>query len=472
MNRTRIALVFIALFCFYNLTSEFIRRSREEDATPRHIFRPDAYTTGEDENHPAFDSSMYFENLHSSLGSFLQGVESGLEDLTGQPDAQIDAHSGPNSANTLRPPPGYTHEEPLAKNVPEKAGRGGLRQKNKPKDVGSDSTAWCKEAMWKNDVRPGASWGRLTVKEQAEWGRKQCDQLVTEKAMFVRSEALPDCSAGSGDVSRQEVVAVCCGTTTRKVTGPQISKLALFRYLLPSIAHTVDCGLRYMVVVGYDKGDPFYDTYHGLTQVENWFEQHMQVPLAQRGVNISLRLVKVVNTLKKPGPVFNTITKYAYDEGADYIYRVNDDTEMASPWAKKFISQLQGLGAPYGAVGPLCQQGNTKILTHDFTHRTHMEIFGGEYYPKELVDWWMDDWISRVYGSKRTRQGKSVPVVHHTGAHGQRYQVNKANKQHLERLIKEGKEKILAYARRLNVDGKQLAEISNDRFTGHPFKQF
>jgi hypothetical protein len=35
----------------------------------------------------------------------------------------------------------------------------------------------------------------------------------------------------------------------------------------------------------------------------------------------------------------------------------------------------------------------------------------------------MDDWISRVYGSRRTRQGASVSVVHHTGAHGQRYQV-------------------------------------------------
>ena len=43
-------------------------------------------------------------------------------------------------------------------------------------------------------------------------------------------------------------------------------------------------------------------------------------------------LVQCDNKLKKPGPVFNIITKHAYDVGADYIYRVNDDTEMAAPW--------------------------------------------------------------------------------------------------------------------------------------------
>jgi hypothetical protein len=71
---------------------------------------------------------------------------------------------------------------------------------------------------------------------------------------------------------------------------------------------------------------------------------------------------------------------------------------------------LQSFGRPYGAVGPLCRQGNTKILTHDFTHRLHMEVFGMEYYPPELTDWWMDDWIARVYGSSRTRQSKSIEV--------------------------------------------------------------
>jgi len=39
-----------------------------------------------------------------------------------------------------------------------------------------------------------------------------------------------------------------------------------------------------------------------------------------------------------------------------------------------------------------------------------MEIFDMEYYTPELSDWWMDDWISQVYGSTRTRQSKSIEV--------------------------------------------------------------
>jgi hypothetical protein len=31
-----------------------------------------------------------------------------------------------------------------------------------------------------------------------------------------------------------------------------------------------------------------------------------------------------------------------------------------------------------------------------------MEIFGQQYYPPVLSDWWMDDWISLVYGKVRT----------------------------------------------------------------------
>ena len=103
------------------------------------------------------------------------------------------------------------------------------------------------------------------------------------------------------------------------------------------------------------------------------------------------------------------------------------------------------MGPPYGVVGPACKQGNTGIMTHDFTHRTHMEIFNKTYYPPELVDWWMDDWISRVYGSARSQKLAEVEVVHHTGTHGQRYNVTASNRLLLERLILSGKAQIAAH---------------------------
>jgi hypothetical protein len=131
------------------------------------------------------------------------------------------------------------------------------------------------------------------------------------------------------------------------------------------------------------------------------------------------------------GPIFIAMARAAYEAGADYFFRVNDDTEILERWPSAFVSALHSLPPPFGVVGPLCQQGNTGILTHDFVHRTHMEIFEMNYYPPELVDWWMDDWISRVYGQQRTFKANSVPVVHHTGAHGQRYVVDRENEKKL-----------------------------------------
>lgn len=56
------------------------------------------------------------------------------------------------------------------------------------------------------------------------------------------------------------LIAVMAATTTRKVVKPSTKSLSLFTYLLPSMIRTLDCGFRYEYVLGYDKGDPFYDS--------------------------------------------------------------------------------------------------------------------------------------------------------------------------------------------------------------------
>ena len=57
----------------------------------------------------------------------------------------------------------------------------------------------------------------------------------------------------------------------------------------------------------------------------------------------------------------------------------------------------------------------------------------------------MDDWISRVYGVQRTLRADVVEVVHHTGKHGQRYQVDKSHASLLQGLIESGAAKIAAH---------------------------
>jgi hypothetical protein len=81
----------------------------------------------------------------------------------------------------------------------------------------------------------------------------------------------------------------------------------------------------------------------------------------------------------------------------DYLVRVNDDTGfLTSRWITLAAGLLQDAYDPpnVGVVGPECAAGNTMILTHDFVHATHMEIFRGYYYPTVFRNWYLDDWIS------------------------------------------------------------------------------
>lgn len=79
------------------------------------------------------------------------------------------------------------------------------------------------------------------------------------------------------------------------------------------------------------------------------------------------------------------MARAAYRDGAMYFYRINDDTEILTNWPKVFVKAIHSLSYPYGVVGPICRQGNNQILTHDFVHREHMEIFEMNYYPPELT---------------------------------------------------------------------------------------
>ena len=49
----------------------------------------------------------------------------------------------------------------------------------------------------------------------------------------------------------------------------------------------------------------------------------------------------------------------------------------------------------YTRINALLIVGNIAILTHDFVHRTHVDIFGF-YYPRVFTDWFADDWITGI----------------------------------------------------------------------------
>jgi len=129
----------------------------------------------------------------------------------------------------------------------------------------------------------------------------------------------------------------------------------------------------------------------------------------------------------------------AYMNGIEYIYRINDDTDMeTSGWTETFISVLRHLDPPnVGICGPKHNRGNLKILTYEFTHRSHIEIFGC-YYPRILKNWDGDVWMTNVYRPERSFQIQHITLLHTLDA-GTRYQVTSLGSWVLRNIIQENK---------------------------------
>mmetsp|Transcript_59573 Transcript_59573/g.145996 ORF Transcript_59573/g.145996 Transcript_59573/m.145996 type:complete len:238 (-) Transcript_59573:401-1114(-) len=162
---------------------------------------------------------------------------------------------------------------------------------------------------------------------------------------------------------------------------------------------------------------------------------------------------------------FNEACQAAYEYGADYIVRVNDDTEfMGAGWITLGVSYLSGYEHKVGVVGPKDLR-NREILTHDMVHRTHLKIFD-LYYPQQFENWWIDDWMTRVYGDGRTKILGNWTVINHNEGNGnrrRRYNGNTTLKAELKPAILHGQQRVKKYLERrksveINKEGPVMAE--------------
>jgi len=290
--------------------------------------------------------------------------------------------------------------------------------------------AWEKEY----NVRVDSSWGTLPPALQKEFDAKRCSDAISRHLVATYILEHPELYDRVVPVPEQrdtvqpeagyegKVIAIIASLTTRGLQLSSHNDLALFKHLLPSLVDTAEAGFEYWFYVGYDAGDPWFDNADHLATARAWFLEHVTAPLQAKGIVAKLVIATWKNPTKKPGPAFNYVTAVAYEDGATWIYRVNDDVRFDTPWAAAFVAQQEAWGPPYGVVGPKCGQGASHILVVDFTHRTHHEIFP-THYPPSLISWWMDDWVTQVYGKQRTSRVATTQITHLTGSHGQRYSV-------------------------------------------------
>ena len=197
---------------------------------------------------------------------------------------------------------------------------------------------------------------------------------------------------------RQCFVAVCMAATTKRTNVQMLRQTALFRHSLPSIHKTTR---NVTIYVAIDDDD---------LKLMKW-------------KNTLSRFAKVIVAKGEKNRIpMNEVTLAAYNDGAEYIMRTNDDTKFLTyNWVEKGIKELQNMKPPnVGVVAPVCNQGNTHIFTHDMVHRTHIDIFGF-YYPPVFKNWYVDDWITKVYEPGRSKRIMDWEV-HHFANEGTRYE--------------------------------------------------
>lgn len=217
-------------------------------------------------------------------------------------------------------------------------------------------------------------------------------------------------SNGDGESTFSAVnatIAIATATTSRHISSRPIDTMPLVELMLPSLPGTVETDrYQYKLYVAIDTDDEFWmDPDH---------QQHVR-DLALETSNVEAIFVEVPPEEGRQRVPFNEACRKAYDDGADYIVRINDDTEFISKyWASVGIAKLLSFSPPnFGVVGPTCKQGHQGIMTHDMTHRTHMEVFSLDYYPVGFGNIYLDNWISGVYGGSRTAKLDNWYVYHH-----------------------------------------------------------
>jgi hypothetical protein len=221
-------------------------------------------------------------------------------------------------------------------------------------------------------------------------------------------------------------IAIGLGITSKGVKGADQSNIAakfqFFHLFLPTFCNTSSPQFVYRFYLAYDYTDPFYTNTLLSAAYKDTFTTETARMCTPNLINSTIHLVQCSHT-GRPTRAQNDAMLEAYLDHVDYYYRVNDDTRMMTAgWAEAFIAALAGHSPPrVGVVGPRHSGGNTAILTYDFVHRTHVDLFGF-YYPYMFSDWWGDGWITRVYRPDRSTKLGHIHLAH-TLSLGQRYAI-------------------------------------------------
>ena len=152
---------------------------------------------------------------------------------------------------------------------------------------------------------------------------------------------------------------------------------------MPTFCTTAERDFNYHFYLGFDTNDTFFtDSSCRHLFLETFIQAQEKMGCHKNNIEAWVHVVQC-NHFGKPTWAQNDAMLAAYLDDMEYYCRLNDDTSLLSKnWTTKYIQALASyIPANVGVVGPDHTGGNEKILTFDFVHKKHIEIFGF-YYPR------------------------------------------------------------------------------------------
>ena len=186
--------------------------------------------------------------------------------------------------------------------------------------------------------------------------------------------------------------------------------IIFLKIMLPSFLENIDKTNKYIYTfyIGYDYDDECW--VNNQDNIKNFFDNN-----TSNNINIVFFVFDDTYKGGKIGKMWSTLAEMSVTNGDEYLYQLGDDIKFlnGNNWEDKFIDKLKSQNN-IGAVGPSdVRWPNRLFLTQSFVHKTHLDIFN-TYYPPEIINWYIDGWITDVYGDY-TYQFQDINIQNMTG---------------------------------------------------------
>ena len=180
--------------------------------------------------------------------------------------------------------------------------------------------------------------------------------------------------------------------------GVKLFDLPLVHTFIPSLLNTMEHQYDYRLYIGYDVDDPWYDNTTNWQDLHDFIRMNMKQE-SRFGLHLEVKPKILYGIDQRITAIWNSLATAAYNDHCDYFYQANDDMLIQTKgWTSSAIRTLEQcpVGKNFGVVA-FNDLTACEYPTFHLTHRTHLDLHDGIYYPLPSHGAHQDPWIFSMY---------------------------------------------------------------------------